>query len=72
MGLFKILMKKLYKGIFNFRIGIVRKYCKAHSLKQAELLMIKQIAKDQEVNKSFIKSWMTEHLERWKIELEEQ
>lgn len=71
MGLFKVLMKKLYKGIFNFRVGIIRKYCKAYSLKQAQLLMINHIAKDQRVSRSFIKNWMMEHSEHWKIELEE-
>lgn len=69
MGILEIL-KNLYRGIFNFNIGIVRKYAMAHSEKQAKIIMARQISKDHDIDLIKTLKWLKDHPIRWKIALE--
>ena len=42
-------MKKLFKGVFNFRSGIETEYAQAHSPKQAKVFMMRRMAINHEV-----------------------
>jgi transposase-like protein len=63
-------VKQLWKGIFNFTAGLKRSYAYAYTERQATLIIVKRIAKDQGVYPSFLFDWMNKHPERYKIKLE--
>lgn len=69
MGIFKVL-KNLYRGVFNLNTGIERAYAYAHSEPQAKIIMARRIAKKQGVLPVVLMSWMKEHPERYKINIE--
>jgi hypothetical protein len=43
-------MKRLWKGVFNYRSGIETEYASAHSPKQAKVFMMRRMAKNHEVS----------------------
>jgi len=63
-------IKKLWKGIFNFKVGIVREYTYAYTQKQARVMMIRRIAKKQGINNIILFRWLEEHPTRYSIQIE--
>jgi hypothetical protein len=43
-------MKKLWKGVFNYRSGIETEYASAHSPKQAKVFMMRRMATNHDVS----------------------
>lgn len=60
-------MKQLWKGVFNYRAGMIRIYRYANTERQARLVMAGSIACKQGVQKWEVLKWMKEHGESWKI-----
>jgi len=63
-------VKLLWKGIFNFQIGIVREYAYAYTKKQARVIMARRIAKKQGIDNIILFKWLTEHPTRYSIQIE--
>jgi hypothetical protein len=63
-------VKNLYRGVFNLRQSLPVKYAHAYSPAQAKTLMIKQIAKEQGVDKRLVFQCFKEHPENYNIRLE--
>ena len=63
-------VKQLWKGLFNFTAGLKREYACAYTEKQAILIIVKRIAKQQGVYPSFLFDWMKKHPSRYTIKLE--
>lgn len=63
-------LKQLWMGIFNFTAGLKRAYAYAYTEKQATLIIVKRIAKQQSVYPSFLFVWMNKHPSLYKIKLE--
>jgi len=43
-------MKRLYRGVFNYRAGIETQYAKAHSPQQAKVFMMRRLAIKHDVS----------------------
>jgi transposase-like protein len=63
-------IKQLWKGIFAFPTGLKREYAQAYTEKQARVLMIKRLAKEQGVYPSFLFDWLSKHPAKYTIKLE--
>jgi hypothetical protein len=62
--------KKLYRGVFSYRCGLIRKFTHAHSAKQAKVFMVRQIAKDHEVSYGIVSALFDGHKDNFFIEEE--
>jgi len=62
--------KQLWKGLFNFTVGLKRAYAYAYTEKQATLIIVKRIAKQQDVFVKDLFNWMKRHPQRYNITLE--
>ena len=71
MGVLKVLMvKSLWKGLFNFNTGLERAYSYAYSESQAKIIMARRLSKKQGVSPIVILSWMKEHPTLYRVQLE--
>lgn len=64
------MVKTLYRGSFMFNRQAFIKYAYATSVDQAKLLMVKQIAKDQEVLPVVVFGWLKDHPNSYEIKIE--
>ena len=65
-------IKKLWKGIFNFQLGIVREYAYAYTKKQARVIMARRIAKKQGIDNITLFRWLEDHPTRYSIQIERE
>lgn len=63
-------MKSLYRGVFNLRLAFPVKYAYANSPKQARMLMVRQIAKEQGVLPQVVFKYLKDNPEHFEIKLE--
>ena len=62
--------KNNYKGIFNLHNEIKREFAYAYSVAQAKNIMVRRLAKKQEVLPVVIFGWLKDHPNSYEIKLE--
>jgi hypothetical protein len=64
--------KFLFKGLFNLRNEIVREFAYAYTEEQAKVIMVRRMAKKQEVLPVVIFGWLKEHPNSYEIKREKK
>lgn len=64
------MVKSLFRGSFMFNRQAFIKYAYANSKDQAKFLMVKQIAKDQQILPVVVFGWLKDHPNSFEIKIE--
>lgn len=63
-------IKSLWRGVFNYHMGIIREYAFAFSKDQAKVVMARRIAKKQGVLPVVVLGYLKDHPHSYEIKLE--